>query len=145
MAQPNPMVDRGHDFIVMAREAVEAAAALLADASLSVRARVAVDRNIVERVFVREQRAAHGLAWFATYVEAIRQLVAYADRMNAADRLGEMEEATVRIGLGEYLAQLFGGIPISQGEIVRPADLGLSAAAVAARMTPVVPSVSVLR
>ena len=50
--------------------------------------------------------------------------------------LAEIEELIVRIGLGEYLAQILGGIPISQGEIVRPADLGLSAAAVAARMTP---------
>ena len=50
--------------------------------------------------------------------------------------LTEIEELIVRIGLGEYLAQIQGGIPISQGEIVRPADLGLSAAAVAARMTP---------
>ena len=138
MAQPNPIMDRGHDLIIMAREAVTAAEALLADAGVSVRARVAVDRHIVERVFVREQRAAHGLAWLATYVEAVRRLVAYADRMLAADRLGEIEEATVRIGLGEYLAQMFGGIPISQGEIVRPSDLGLSAAAAAARMTPAV-------
>jgi len=136
MVQPNLILDRGHDLIIMAREAVEAVEALLADAGVSVRSRVAVNRHIVERVFVREQRAAHGLAWLATYVEAIRQLTAYADRMLAAGRFGEIEEAAVRIGLGEYLAQMFGGIPISQGEIVRPADLGLSAAAVAARMTP---------
>ena len=31
-----------------------------------------------------------------------------------------------RIGLGEYLAQIFGGIPMNQGEIVRLADFGLS-------------------
>ena len=34
----------------------------------------------------------------------------------------------VAIGIGEFLAQIQGGIPMSQGEIVRPADLGLSAA-----------------
>ena len=56
----------------------------------------------------------------------------------ASGRLGEIEELLVRIGLGEYLAQILGGIPMSQGEIVRPADLGLSAAAVAARVTPAV-------
>ncbi|MPZ55913.1 MAG: acyl-CoA dehydrogenase [Rhizobiales bacterium] len=138
MAQPSLIVDRGDDLIIMAREAVEAAEGLLADAGVSVRSRVAVDRHIVERVFVREQRAAHGLAWLATYVEAVRQLTAYADRMHAADRLGEIEETTVRIGLGEYLAQMFGGIPISQGEIVRPSDLGLGAEVVAARVIPAV-------
>jgi (2S)-methylsuccinyl-CoA dehydrogenase len=49
--------------------------------------------------------------------------------------LGETEQLLIRIGAGEYLAQMFGGIPMSQGEIVRPADLGLTAAATAARMT----------
>src|SRR5436190_3118839 len=54
--------------------------------------------------------------------------------MQEAGLLGEVEELIVRIGLGEYLAQIQGGIPISQAEMVRPADLGLTAAAVAARM-----------
>ena len=35
----------------------------------------------VSRLLDREQRAAHGLAWLATYVEAVRQLAAYAERM----------------------------------------------------------------
>src|SRR5262249_15374624 len=65
--------------------------------------------------------------------QAMRQLGSYAQRMSEAGRLGETEELIVRIGLGEYLAQVLGGIPISQGEIVRPADLGLSSAQVAAR------------
>ena len=138
MAHAERIMDPGHDVIIMAREAVQAVEALFADASLAVRSRVAVERRIVERVFVREQRAAHGLAWLATYVEAIRQLVSYADRMHAVGRLGELEENTVRIGLGEYLAQIFGGIPMNQGEIVRLGDLGLDPDAVAARMTPVV-------
>ena len=51
---------------------------------------------------------------------------------------GEIEDLVVRIGAGEYLAQVLGGIPMSQGEIVRLADLGLSASAVAARITPAV-------
>ena len=32
-----------------------------------------------------------------------------------------------QLGIGEYLAQIQGGIPMSQGEIVRPADVGLAA------------------
>ena len=42
----------------------------------------------------------------------------------------------MRIALGEYLAQIVGGIPMSQGEVVRPSDLGLSAAQVAAAHQP---------
>jgi (2S)-methylsuccinyl-CoA dehydrogenase len=56
--------------------------------------------------------------------------------MQAVGALGEIEDLVVRLGLGEYLAQIIGGIPISQGEMVRPSDLGLNGAAVAARLTP---------
>jgi (2S)-methylsuccinyl-CoA dehydrogenase len=99
-----------------------------------VRSRVAKDNQTVDRLLDREQRATHALAWLATYVEAVRQLCAYAERMHEAGRLGELEQLIVEIGLGEYLAQIAGGIPMSQGEIARPADMGLSAAAVERRM-----------
>ena len=36
-----------------------------------------------------------------------------------------------RIGVGEYLAQIFGGIPMSQGEFVRLGDFGLASDAIA--------------
>ena len=72
-----------------------------------------------------EQRAAHGLAWLATYVEAIKEMAAYATSMREEGRFGQIEELLSRVGLGEYLAQVFGGIPMNQGEIVRLADFGL--------------------
>ena len=124
------------DLVANAREATATAEALLADATLAVRRRVAADGQVNNRLLDREQRATHGLAWLATYAQAVRQLSAYAERMRAAGRLGELEELVVRIGLGEYLAQLAGGIAMSQGEIVRPSDVGLSPEQVAARMTP---------
>src|SRR5258707_566688 len=133
----SPQLDRrgaGLKVTVLAREAMLAAEAVLKDATAAVRARVGVENHDVERRFAREQRATHGLAWLATYVEAIRQLCAYAERMHGTGDLGETEELLVQIGLGEYLAQIVGGIPMSQSEIVRPADLGLSARAVAQRM-----------
>ena len=136
MPQAAPSLAAGHDLVTMAREATAAAEALMSDAAAKVRERVTIEGRLVGRLFDREQRATHGLAWLATYVEAVRQLTAYAERMQSTHRLTEIEELLVRIGLGEYLAQITGGIPISQGEIVRPADLGLSAAAVAARVTP---------
>jgi (2S)-methylsuccinyl-CoA dehydrogenase len=126
------------DVIATLGDAAAAAQALFADARRAIAERVTIEGRPVGRAFDREQRATHGLAWFATYVEAIRQLAAYAERMVEAGSFGEVEELLVRIGAGEYLAQLFGGIPMSQGEIVRPSDLGLNAAAVAARMTPAV-------
>jgi (2S)-methylsuccinyl-CoA dehydrogenase len=136
MPQAATPLAAGHDLVTLARGAVAAVEAILADATAKVRERVTVDGRVVSRSFDREQRATHGLAWFATYVEAVRQLAAYAERMQANRRLTEVEDLVVRIGLGEYLAQILGGIPISQGEMVRPADLGLNAAQVAARVTP---------
>ena len=61
-----------------AQGASAAADALLADAAAKVRERVVIDGRPSARLLDREQRATHGLAWFATYVEAIRQLAAYA-------------------------------------------------------------------
>jgi (2S)-methylsuccinyl-CoA dehydrogenase len=127
-----------NDLVDLARETSTALDALLADAMAKVRERVVVEGHVVGRLFDREQRATHGLAWFATYVEAVRQLAAYAARMADDGTLGEAEELLVRIGLGEYLAQVAGGIPMSQGEVVRPSDLGLSPAQVAARISGVV-------
>ena len=126
--------DAGVKLLALTREATLVAERLLADAVAAVRERVRVDTHTVSRIFDREQRATHGLAWLATYVEAIRQLSAYAERMHAAGSLGEIEELIVQIGVGEFLAQIQGGIPMSQGEIVRPADVGLSPSAVAERM-----------
>ncbi len=122
------------ELVELAREATAALDALLADAIAKVREKVMAEGQVAGRLIDREQRATHGLAWLATYVEAARQIAAYAERMAANNALGEIEEHLVRIGLGEFLAQVVGGIPMSQGEVVRPADLGLSAAQVAARM-----------
>jgi (2S)-methylsuccinyl-CoA dehydrogenase len=132
---PKPV---GNELNSALNEAAAAAEALFADARRAVAARVTVDGRVVARVLDREQRATHGLAWLATYAEAIRQLAAYAERLQGAGAFGETEELLVRIGAGEFMAQVLGGIPMSQGEIVRLADMGLSASAVAARITPAV-------
>ncbi|MFZ0778730.1 MAG: acyl-CoA dehydrogenase family protein [Xanthobacteraceae bacterium] len=129
---------QGHEVIPALADAVGAVEALFAEARRAVADRVTIEGRTVARVFDREQRATHGLAWLATYMEAVRQLSAYAQRLSDNGSFGETEDLIVRIGAGEYLAQIFGGIPMSQGEIVRLSDLGLSPAAAAARMTPAV-------
>ena len=61
----------------------------------------------------------------ATYVAVLSQLSAYCTDMAAQSRLGALEYHLVHIVFGEYLNQLAGGLPMSQGEFVRPADMGL--------------------
>ncbi|CEJ10758.1 Acyl-CoA dehydrogenase [bacterium YEK0313] len=124
---------RTANLIDLAQSAVAAAEAILAEATAKVRALVTEDGRISNAALEREQRATHGLAWLATYVESVRQLGSYAERLSADGKFGEIEDLIVRIGLGEYLVQIAGGIAMSQGETVRPTDLGLSPADIARR------------
>jgi (2S)-methylsuccinyl-CoA dehydrogenase len=115
----------------LAGQALASIEPLLAQAIASVRTRVSEGGRLSAALIEREQRAAHGLAWLATYVEAIREMTSYAARLGAEARFGETEKLLTAIGLGEFLAQIFGGIPMSQGEILRLADFGLSEAEIA--------------
>ena len=58
----------------LGREALASIEGLLAQAVASVRARVSENGRLSAALIEREQRAAHGLAWLATYVEAIREM-----------------------------------------------------------------------
>ncbi len=109
----------------LARQAHFAAAGVMDCALTSLRERVSENGKLNADRIEAEQHAVHGLAWLATYVEAIKEMAAYAERMGEEGRFGETEQLLTRIGLGEYLAQVFGAIPMNQGEIVRLADFGL--------------------
>ena len=75
---------------------------------------------------VESQFARHGRAWAATYVAVLTQLADYCADLAAQSRLGALEYHLLHIVYGEYLNQLAGGLPMSQGEIVRPTDMGLT-------------------
>jgi (2S)-methylsuccinyl-CoA dehydrogenase len=111
------------------RRALDAAEIYLERATRTVAARVqAVGRDGLNR----HQFAAHALAWTATTVAALEQTLAWAERLEAGGRLGEVETLIAQAAFGEYLAQLKSGITLAQGEIARPADMGLDADDVAA-------------
>jgi (2S)-methylsuccinyl-CoA dehydrogenase len=119
-------------------ETVLAAEGLLAAAKDGVRARVETDGAISPDLLDREQRATHALAWYATTIEALRQLARWGRALEHGKRLGDIERLILAAAFGEYLAQLAGGIPMSQNEIARPGDLGLGADDVAGFLTPTV-------
>jgi (2S)-methylsuccinyl-CoA dehydrogenase len=83
--------------------------------------------DIVARMVNRDanQHASHGLAWLATYVESLRQLAAWAERLDGEGRFGDPERLILQIGAHEYGQQIAGGIAMSQNEIVRLGDLGM--------------------
>lgn len=73
-----------------------------------------------------EQRALHGFAWVATSVAALEATVAWAERNSLSNPL---DAQVAGLAATETLAQLVGGLPMSQNEIFRPIDLGLRDAA----------------
>jgi len=119
-------------------EALPPVEALLATATERLRGMVSVNGKVSAKALEAEQRAAHGLAWLATYVESLRQMSAWADRLTEAGAFGEMEALILQIGTAEYLCQIAGGIPMNQGEFVRPSDLGRTAADLAGLASPAV-------
>jgi (2S)-methylsuccinyl-CoA dehydrogenase len=114
------------DLLGLTGAAVAETEDLLARSLAALRARVTEGGKVSAALVERHQHAAHAAAWLATYVEALRQMQAWAGRLDSAGRFGEMERLIHRIAFGEYLAQIAGGIPMSQGEFARPCDLGLS-------------------
>ncbi|KAF2991981.1 acyl-CoA dehydrogenase family protein [Methylocystis sp. MJC1] len=119
-------------WLANAKEALAAVEALYNDALASVRARVTKDGKLSNELIEADQHAAHGLSWFATYVQGLKELIDYAERLSGEGAYGETEELLNQIGFAELLAQVYGGIPMSQGEFVRLSDFGLSSAKVAA-------------
>jgi (2S)-methylsuccinyl-CoA dehydrogenase len=95
----------------------------------AVKGKLAPNGKIDNAALEREQHVAHGLAWVATYVEGIRQMADYANRASGEGRFGELEGLLTQIVVGEYLAQLAGGVVMSQGEVVRLHELGVPDAA----------------
>jgi (2S)-methylsuccinyl-CoA dehydrogenase len=116
-------------------EAAKAAETLNEKATEAVKAKVTSGGKIDNALLERGQHAAHGLAWVATYSEGLTQLADYAKRMSEEGRFGEMESLLSQIAAGEYLAQLAGGVVMSQGEVVRHHELGLDESAGEAFLT----------
>lgn len=81
-----------------------------------------VDRAAMET----HQHIAHGFAWIVTYVETLRETANWAARLEAEGKFGDIEALLSQILFAEYCAQMSGGIPMNQGETIRPSDLGLT-------------------
>ena len=119
------------DLLALTETAVTRADAVLQSAKDRLRAVVSENGKVSARLIERHQAAAHGLSWLATYTESLRQMQGWAGRLQEQGRFGETEALIHQIAFGEYLAQIAGGIPMSQGEILRLQALGLDRDALA--------------
>ncbi|MFK7793325.1 MAG: acyl-CoA dehydrogenase family protein [Devosiaceae bacterium] len=115
------------DNITLAIDALEAVNSVYTAAKTAVSALTMEGGRVKGALLEQHQHAAHGLAWLATYREALRELVEYSKRMQSEGLFGDTESLILEIGFAEYLAQIEGGIPMNQGEIIRLAALGVPA------------------
>ena len=126
------------NLLALTGDSVAAAEALLARAKALITVQVTDNDRISGRLIEENQTATHGFAWLATYVESLRQMQGWAERMAADGTFNEMNQLIHQIAFGEYLWQMYGGIPMNQGEMLRPQDIGLSQEDQAVLMTPAV-------
>ncbi len=113
------------DLLKLTAAALPAVQGYLDKARDSVRERVVEGDRVSGALVEANQTAAHGLAWLATYAQALRQMQAWAERLQSDGKFGEIEQLIHQIAFGEYLHQIAGGIPMNQGEILRLQELGL--------------------
>ena len=114
------------DLRALTAQCLPAVDSVLERATATVKASVTESGKVSADLIEQHQTAAHGLAWFATYAQALHQMQAWADRLEEAGKFGEVEQLIQQISFGEYLWQIYGGIQMNQGEVVRLQDLGLS-------------------
>jgi (2S)-methylsuccinyl-CoA dehydrogenase len=108
-------------------DAVANAAGAYADAArAAVRERVSRGGKIDRRAIDREQHVVHGLAWVATYAETLREVRDWARAQTEAGKFGEADAMLAKLLASEYCAQLAGGVPMTQVEIIRPSDFGVT-------------------
>ena len=124
------------DLLGLTAAAVAPAEAVLDAAREALRGKVVVDGRVSGSAVETHQYAAHGLAWVATYVESLRQMQKWAERLNAEGKFGEPEQLIHQIAFGEYLNHIASGIPMNQGEFLRMHDLGLDWDTLAEFQTP---------
>lgn len=82
-------------------------------------------RGAAQAISAEDQRAHHGFAWIATSVAALEAVAGWSEAESSTD----LDRTVASLCFAETVGQLVGGLPMGQNEILRPADLGLSAAA----------------
>jgi (2S)-methylsuccinyl-CoA dehydrogenase len=122
--------------------AASAAEALTAAVKGKVAASVAPTGRLDRAALDRGQHGAHGLAWCAAYAETLRQTAVWARTLAGEGRFGEAEALPAQLLAYEYLSQLSGGVAMNQGEVFRPADLGVETGGLAGVLAELRPGAS---
>ena len=116
------------DLLTLTAAALPEVEAIFTQAREVLRGMVTSGGKVSAAALEEHQFTAHCLSWLGTYEQALRQMQAWALRLQDSGAFGEMEGLLLQIAYGEYLNQIYGGIPMSQGEIARLSEFGLTAA-----------------
>ena len=114
------------DILALTQQAVKPLETLNIKAINNLRELVTLDNKVSSSLIETHQSAAHGVAWLATYTESIRQMVKWGEKVSEQNKFGQTEQLLLQIAVSEYLGQILGGIMMSQGEIFRLSDIGLT-------------------
>lgn len=114
------------DLLALTGAAIGPVEAITELARTKLRDVLSVDGRVSSALVEQHQTAAHGLAWLATYEQSLRQMHKWATTLDAQSKFGEVEALILQISFGEYLWQIYGGIQMNQGEVLRLQDMGLS-------------------
>ncbi len=126
------------DLLTLTGATLPAVDDVLSRAKVAVAGLVSEDGRVSGQLIEAHQTAAHGFAWLATYAQALRQMQNWAMRLEEDGKFGEVEQLIHQIAFGEYLWQIYGGIQMNQGEMVRLQDMGLTQDDMRALMAPAV-------
>ena len=114
------------DLLTLTKAATQRVEQLLQRAKVHCQSVICDDGRVDPVRLETHQLQAHGLAWLATYTESLRQMHNWAASLAAEDQFSLPNQLILQIGFAEYLQQIIGGIPMSQSEILRPQDVGLT-------------------
>ncbi len=126
------------NLLPLCRDSLVAVDQLIAAANAHLGTAAIIESQIDSSAFEKHQHAAHGFAWYATYAQGLRQILNWAEELDRQQTLGSLENLILQIAFGEYTAQLWGGLPMSTSEMVRPHDLGLTGEEIAQCSVPAV-------
>lgn len=112
------------DLTDLLQDAVQATDRYKSSVHARVNAVLAPSGKIDRAAFSANQHLAHGYAWIVTYVETLRETANWATRLSAEGKFSELDALLAQILFSKYLADLVGGVPMNQGETIRPHELG---------------------
>lgn len=105
------------------RDAVTAMDAYKSALHKNVSAVLAPAGKIDRAAFSANQHLAHGYGWIVTYIETLRETANWASRLESEGKFGEIDALLAQILFSRYLADLVSGVPMNQGEVIRPHEL----------------------